>query len=261
MEHTRFSIIIPCYNAGKEIERTINSVKTQTFKDYEIIAVDDCSKDNTLEILNKQKDVIVIENKENLRAGGSRNAAMEIAKGEYIIFLDADDYLADENVLSKIDSLIGKDTPDIVYLGFKSIGNLEGEWIPTIENSTFSRRTREWKYENVWDICWNTKFLRENNIKFVEKKYFEDFVFYYKGIIKAKEYKVASFITHIYTTFKDDSMTANVNEQKLQDLYSNVIDFIEELKYLEGEKRKDIIHAIYRVVEYSTRLLKKYEET
>lgn len=260
MKHTRFSIIIPCYNAEKEVVRAIESVKKQKFKDYEIIAVDDLSKDNTYEVLKKEKDIKVIKNNESLRAGGARNVAMNIACGEYIIFLDADDYLATDDVLLRLNDLIGMDSPDIIYLGFKSIGRLEGEWIPNVENSTFSKRVREWKYENVWDICWRNDFLKDNNLKFAEKKYFEDFVFYYKGVIRAKSYKVAEFITHIYTTFKDDSITSFVNEQKLQDLYSNVNEFLEELKSVDEERKKDVIYAIQRVVSYSVELLKEYEE-
>ena len=100
-------------------------------------------------------------------------------------------------------------------MGFEIVGRMQEKWIPTEQNSSLSQRAQHWKYENVWDICWNNEFLKENNMKFVENRYFEDFVFYYKGIIRAKTYKVASFVTHIYTTFKSDSMTASVSEQKL----------------------------------------------
>ena len=79
--------------------------------------------------------------------------------------------------------------------------------------------------------------------------------------MRAKSYKVASFVTHIYTMYKSDSITSNVSEVKLQDLYINVIEFLEELKPTsDNEKKADIIYAIYRVVEYSTRLLKQFED-
>lgn len=260
MESKKFSIIIPAYNSEKEIERAINSIKEQSFKNYEIIVVDDCSTDDTYKVLLKYKDIKIIRNKENLKAGGSRNKGIENAIGEYIVFLDADDYFAENTTLEKINNVIGEDKPDIVYLGFKIIGKLEEEWIPTEKNSTLQERARNWKYENVWDVCWNTRFLKENNMKFIEKRYFEDFVFYYKGIMRAKTYKIANFITHIYTMFKSDSITSEINENKLQDLYINVNEFLEELKTLEEDKKADIVYAIYRVVEYSTRLLKQYEK-
>lgn len=260
MEKVRFSIIIPCYNAENEVSRTIDSIQNQTFKNYEIIAINDYSTDNTKQVLLNYSNVKVIDNKENLKAGGSRNKGIEVANGEYIVFIDADDYLAENTTLQKLNDVIGEETPDIVYLGFRSIGALEGEWIPEEETSTLEKRARQWKYENVWDVCWNTKFIKENNLRFTEKRYFEDFCFYYRGIIRAKKYKVANFVTHIYTKFKDDSITSCVNEQKLQDLYFNVIELLEEIKSFDSDNKNDIIYAIYRVVEYSTRLLKEFEE-
>ncbi len=262
MEKPRFSIIIPSYDSANEISRALNSIEEQTFKNYEIIIVDDCSKDNTYEVIPKKENIIYIKNTENLKAGGARNKGLEIAKGEYIIFLDADDYLAEKETLQKINDIIGKEKTDIVYLGFEIVGRLQEKWIPTEENSTLSQRARNWKYENVWDVCWNNEFLKANNMKFVEKRYFEDFVFYYKGIIRAKNYKIAGFITHIYTMYKDDSITSKVTEEKLQDLYINVIQFLEELKTMpESEEKADIIYAVYRVVEYSTRLLRQFEDS
>lgn len=262
MDNLRFSVVIPTYNSAKEVVRAIQSVREQTFKNYEIIVVDDCSTDNTYEVLLKEQNIRLIRNSKNIRAGGARNKGIEEAKGEYIIFLDADDYLAEKETLQKINDVIGNEKTDIVYLGFEIVGRIQEKWIPTKENSTLSQRAQNWKYENVWDVCWNKQFLKENNIKFLENRYFEDFVFYYKGIIRAKTYKVASFVTHIYTTFKSDSMTANVSEQKLQDLYINVIQFLEEVKNIPPSKEKaDIVYAVYRVVEYSTRLLKQYEDS
>ena len=260
MDNLRFSVVIPTYNSAKEVVRAIQSVREQTFKNYEIIVVDDCSTDNTYEVLLKEQNIRLIRNSKNIRAGGARNKGIEEAKGEYIIFLDADDYLAEKETLQKINDVIGNEKTDIVYLGFEIVGRIQEKWIPTKENSTLSQRAQNWKYENVWDVCWNKQFLKENNMSFIEKRYFEDFVFYYKGIMKAKSYKVASFVTHIYTMYKSDSITSNISEVKLQDLYINVIQFLEELKSMpNNEEKADILYAVYRVVEYSSRLLKEFE--
>ena len=89
------SIITPAYNASKTILETYESIKSQTFSDWEWIITNDCSKDNTLEILNKIAEddprVIIINAKVNGGAALSRNLAIEKAKGRYIAFLDADD--------------------------------------------------------------------------------------------------------------------------------------------------------------------------
>lgn len=260
----RFSIIIPAYNAEKVIRRAVESVNKQTFRNFEIIVVDDCSKDNTYELSRNLENVNVKKTPRNAKEGGARNLGMQIANGEYIIFIDADDFLADENVLEKIDKIIGNDSPDLVYLGFQTSGNGEGKeelWIPTEENLTFKERARNWRYEVVWDVCWKADFLKENNIVFEENKLHPDFPFYYKGILKAKSYKVASFVTHIYTVQSNTSITSSkVHPGKLKDLYFNVDKCLDMIEEVDEDKKEDFIFAIYRVVEYSCRVLLQYEK-
>jgi len=92
----KVSIIVPVYNAEKYLERCINSLKNQTLSDIEIILVDDNSTDSSLEICQrKQSDDLRIKliHKQNEGAGMARNAALDIAKGKYIGFVDADDYV------------------------------------------------------------------------------------------------------------------------------------------------------------------------
>lgn len=89
------SVIIPAYNAEKTIKKCLDSVLNQTLKNIEIIVINDCSKDNTLKILKKYKDKIkLIDNKKNLGPAGSRNKGLDIATGEYIGFVDSDDWIA-----------------------------------------------------------------------------------------------------------------------------------------------------------------------
>ncbi len=89
------SIITPSYNSVNFIEETINSVITQTHQNWEMIIVDDCSKDNSVELIqeyvNKDSRIKLIQNKENKGAAETRNIALRIAKGKFIAFLDSDD--------------------------------------------------------------------------------------------------------------------------------------------------------------------------
>ena len=95
------SIIIPCYNmeAGNKMSFCLDSVLSQTINDYEVICVDDCSNDNTLEILrfykNRYPDKIkIIAHQKNTKQGGARNSGLAIAQGYYIGLVDADDFIA-----------------------------------------------------------------------------------------------------------------------------------------------------------------------
>ena len=258
----RFSVIIPAYNAEKVIERAIDSIKKQSFKDYEIIVVDDCSKDSTYEVLKKIDGIILKKTSSNGKEGAARNIGISSSEGEYIIFLDADDFLDNENVLKKLDKVIDKDEPDVVYMGFRTLGKeIEEEWIPTIENSTFRERARNWKYENVWDVCWNTQFLRKEKIIFEENRLHPDFSFYYEGILKAKSYKVANFVTHVYTILTNTSVTSSkVNPDKLKDLFYNIEKCLDMVKWCDEDKKSDFIYGIYRVSDYACRVLLKFEE-
>lgn len=99
------SIIIPCYNAEKYIEETIKSVLNQTYKNWELIIVNDGSTDNSATILNqylKKDNRIQLINKDNSGVSDTRNKGLEKAKGEFITFLDADDVWHKENLEKKI---------------------------------------------------------------------------------------------------------------------------------------------------------------
>lgn len=98
------SIITPMYNSEKYILETYESIKNQTYKNWEWIVIDDNSQDKSIEIVEKIKEedqrVILLKNDKNIRAAGSRNKGLDIAKGEYITFIDSDD-LWDDNFLEK----------------------------------------------------------------------------------------------------------------------------------------------------------------
>ena len=90
------SIIVPCFNSGKTIQRTIESLKNQTWNKKEIIVVNDGSNDqNTIEILNSISGVLII-NQENLGLSGARNAGATKANGRFFFFFDSDDCIEDD---------------------------------------------------------------------------------------------------------------------------------------------------------------------
>ncbi|MCI8362380.1 MAG: glycosyltransferase family 2 protein [Clostridia bacterium] len=109
MNSKLITVIVPCYNIEKYIERCIESIEKQTYKNIEIIAVDDGSKDNTFEILKECKEkysnLQIYQNNKNSGAAYSRNFAIQKSKGEYIGFVDSDDYITQdyyEKLMQKI---------------------------------------------------------------------------------------------------------------------------------------------------------------
>ena len=101
----KVSIIVPVYNAEKFLEKCIDTVFTQTLKDIEVICINDGSTDNSLCILNvykKNHSNMVVITQENEGSGSARNVGIRISKGEYLMFLDPDDYLAGDDVVETL---------------------------------------------------------------------------------------------------------------------------------------------------------------
>ena len=262
MSEIKFSVVMPAYNAAKEIEKSIESVLNQDYTNYEFLIINDASTDETEQIVKKYPQIKLITHEGNKKAGGTRNTGIKEATGDYILFLDSDDFLATIDVLTKLHNIIGEERPDIVYTGFEAIGEaFTGTFLPTEENSVLEKRLVEWNYENVWDVCWNRKFLLEKDIKFVENRFYEDFVFYYKGIMQAKSYKVASFPVHIYYSGRPESMTTNINAKKMQDFYYNMMELFEFCETIAKEYQKFIIEAARRNNSYANRLLDMMKRT
>lgn len=120
------SVIIPIYNAEKYLDRCISSVVNQTYKDIEIILVNDYSQDSSLEICrkweNRDKRIITINKESNIGVAGARNCGLNIAKGKYISFVDSDDYIESNMYEELISSLKNDDYGFAMcsfYLSFK----------------------------------------------------------------------------------------------------------------------------------------------
>lgn len=122
---SKVSIIVPVYNSEKYLGDCVDSLLSQTHDDLEIIIVDDCSKDKSYDVMRRIKDnnprrIKVIRNEVNKGAAASRNVALTEAKGEYISFIDSDDYL-DLNAIKKMHDSLEKTGADIARIGRKIV--------------------------------------------------------------------------------------------------------------------------------------------
>lgn len=169
-----FSIIIPNYNSEKWIRKLLESILYQTYKDYEIIIVDDMSTDNSVQII---KEIIgnkvpcqIIELKEKRWNGGSRNIGVEHAKGEYILFADCDDWFNNKDCLKEIASVINKTHADIIRLPYKAYSGLAKATVKLKETSleTFTK--------SVFVAPWTKCIKRKLFIPFPENTLLEDVV-------------------------------------------------------------------------------------
>lgn len=111
------SVIIPCYNASRWISTTIDSVDKQTYSNIEVVAIDDGSTDNTIEILRSFEDfpIHIIENSQNIGIPATKNKGIDFANGEIIAFLDQDDYWMSRKIEKQVNALMEDDTIAVVY--------------------------------------------------------------------------------------------------------------------------------------------------
>lgn len=118
----RVSVIIPCYNCEKFVMETIDSVMKQTYFDFEIIAINDCSKDKTMDILvecEKVNDKLrVYSNEVNLGVALTRNKGVELAKGEYIAFVDSDDVWLESKLEKQIELMESDTEIDMTFTAY-----------------------------------------------------------------------------------------------------------------------------------------------
>lgn len=113
------SIITPVYNSSKFLEQTIQSVLNQSFTDWEWLITDDCSQDNSIEILEGHKDsrIKIFKTEKNVGAGAARNISLENASGRFITFLDADDFWK-PNFLEEMVSFMKKENTELAYSNY-----------------------------------------------------------------------------------------------------------------------------------------------
>ena len=177
------TVIIPVYNTREYLKECIDSLLHQTYADFEIICVDDCSKDAyTLELLKKYEGLDarlqVIYLPENKGAAEARNIGLEHAKGEYVTFLDADDWF-DADMLEKMHDSLVTSGADICVCGHRVyseqskavVGEVSLRHVPGVTDRVFAVKELGEQGLIMWDcVPWNkmcsAEFLRKNHISF-----------------------------------------------------------------------------------------------
>ena len=208
----KITIIIPVYNKAKEVSECLDSVLRQTLSDFEILCVNDGSKDNSLEILQsyqKKDDRIVVIDQKNKGAALARNAALDVAQGEFVYFLDGDDVLPDDKVLEDLyrgavehDVLIcGGSMREHNLNGYKE--SWEGE--DQFYGYTF-KEDKLWDYQD-WQFDFGfTRFIYHRDLigttRFKNRKYYEDPVFFVEMMHKAGKFYALKRCSYEYNVGK-----------------------------------------------------------
>lgn len=154
----KYSIIIPCYNeTEQDFRRCLNSIVNQTLQPYEVICIDDCSPSCVPQIA-KEYNFKYIRHTKNLNNGGARNTGIRNATGDYLVFVNADDYILPET-LEEIDKV--NKGQDLIIIGMKFFGSENREYIPNKDNTPYTT-TFGWNAEPIHVV--NRTFILNNNL-------------------------------------------------------------------------------------------------
>lgn len=198
-----FSIIIPIFNSEPYLKSCLNSIEKQSFSDYEIICVDDGSTDTSLEIVkkfNKRNNKIKIKSIKHKNAGVARNKGITEANGDYLIFLDADDYWPTNTLETIFKEIQENNNPDILIFKAKEKNELNNtirknkkslieENCP--KKKVFTPKEIKGKLFNtfnywLWNKTFKTSFIKNNKITFQDINRSNDVMFVSQSLVKAK---------------------------------------------------------------------------
>ncbi|MDO4583386.1 MAG: glycosyltransferase [Planctomycetia bacterium] len=258
----KVSIIIPVYNVEKYLRQCLDSARNQTLREIEIICINDGSTDSSGAILDEYATVdsrFVVIHQENAGQSAARNRGLELAQGEYVAFLDSDDWY-DLTLCEKVYARAKESQADMTLFFFHQIHFPEG-YEPLFHKICRDCETGEYEKLRlisrtltvIWNILFRRSFLEEHSLRFLEKYIFEDTYFSLKAAILAKDITVLNERLYYYR-YNPESIThqspdiwlkkLDMMDKMIPDLFSLVQTpqgryFIEALQYI-------IYHDVYQ---------------
>lgn len=257
----KFSVIIPVYNCEKTLHISVESIMAQTFQDWELILVNDGSSDNSRVMCNEYavKDSrIQVVNQNNAGPASARNSGMQHAKGEYLFFCDADDYLV-EQAFEVLVGRLGR-AADIVFFGYSDV-MIEHEEFVVINQHQLNYRqiesNEDFKKEflaldkaaytyPVWNKVYRTEFVKECGAQFPSGvNIAEDFVFNIQLYTRARYIVVLDYCFYNYIHHKN-SITNSFKASKMNNIEYVYLYTIEHLGNWHQEMRNRLHNAYIR---------------
>ena len=226
----RFSVIVPVYNVEAYLETCLKSLINQTFQDFEIICVNDGSTDKSGDILNYHaaKDArIKIINQENKGLGAARNVGVAQAQGEYLVFVDSDDWLRTD-ALEVLDKQLQEKPVEVCLFGYNEFYdgihvNVHMQILNQLKQQIAGKETDILDYMFVtlaaWSKVYRRDFWEKHNFSFVEGMFFEDVLPNAQIFAKIKSFSVCWQNLYFYRLSADSITRKMFSEQKINDFF------------------------------------------
>ena len=250
------SIIVPAYNVANYIERCLLSLVQQSFKNIEIIVIDDGSEDMTSEIIDafgSMDSRLVVIHQQNRGVSAARNKGIEISKGEYIAFVDSDDYV-DEDFIFNLHKAITKYDCDISAATIiRKRSKSQKYRVHYTEEKIYTTLEEKIKCCDIPRCCyiWNKLYKKEliKDKPFIVGAYFED-VLWTPSVLKAANKLVTVPDTSYYYWVNSNSIVKNNNSKKQNDNYKAnkyIIKFFNENGLVLTDKQQNLTKQIYYI--------------
>lgn len=244
------SIIIPVYNVEPFVEKCIRSCEAQDVSkdDYEIVVVNDGSKDKSLDVVNRvanEFENIRVFSQANAGLSAARNTGMREAKGEYYMFVDSDDWIA-ENCLSKLIGKLRKERPDALAICAANVINGENKRRQSYPDET-PISGRDLLVKGVSPCApfsiWSADFFKKHNLAFFEGIFHEDSEFTPRAYYFADKVSFTNDIIY-YVRQNPNSITRSANPKKSFDLVNVVCPHLSEFSKCVDARYQYLFHDI-----------------
>ena len=250
----KYSVIIPIYNAEKTLVRCLDSILRQPFSDYELLLINDGSTDGSDAICREYANTYSCVRyfaKENGGVSSARNLGLEQAEGEYILFVDSDDYVS-EDYFAAIDQALTQSHPDLLLFGYRNFGGLSTEWdtgefYEDAETGVAERvasAVRQYLFSSLWSKAFKRQIIERGNIRFADDLAIgEDLAF------------IFSYAMHIRSIASISDKLYNVDVSDGNSLSRKARPYLTE-QLMEVNRR---MYAVYRATDYSPEAARYYE--
>lgn len=248
----KISLIMPIYNAEKRLGKALDSIMAQTYSNVEVILINDGSTDASLELCEmyaEKYSTILLRSVENSGPGAARNVGLAQVTGDYISFVDADDYLQ-ADFLERMVEITANHVFDIVSSNYYQVdqereiakNNYQTGTINNFGDAAEQKRYDLFKTSSsfgyVWGKLYKTAFIKENQLKFSEerKAFLEDTLFNLKAISYQPNYYVLNEALYNYNIYEGSvsNTTEDITDRALQMLENYVVFLDEQEKYREN---------------------------
>ena len=255
-----FSILIPVYNVEKYLIQCVESILAQDFNDFEIILINDGSTDDSLKICTNYKEKearIIVIDKENGGASSARNEGIKSANGNYILFIDSDDFLESTNLLSEINKKIEQNNADVILYGGKNYNVITTKYaisrgnynLEIINKFNFIETVNYLVINNLfpgsaWIFATKSEIIHKNELNFKTTIIAEDIDWSTKIFKNCSKIDAVNEVYYVYRKNQTNSVTGTAGLKGVTSIATIIEEWYPKLTREKSELNNFLLHNL-----------------